>query len=210
MCHNFQFGPRIWASIEVIEINENHNQNDLSIFRNVNLSQTDDLDEEFVVVPDCFDLNKNWKSKTSSKNIPSNSQEQNDTLLDTSYLDVFSEKSPDSIKHSLPENSQMSDVQTSLSLANIQNEPEEEKSNDLKTFSSSLKEVLSSQPINIAVEHNNTAQKQSVEMKSPSSFPNSAFNLVKDALAISNNALSNVQMPSYVIRLISSYFIFEI
>ena len=182
-------------------MNENHSsQNEMCIFRNVNLSQTDDLDEEFVVVPDCFNLNKNWKSKTSSKSISTTNHEQNDTLLDTSYLDVFSEKSPDSIKNSFPENSQLTDAPTtSLSLASFQNEPEEEKSNDLKTLSSSLKEVLFSQPMNIAVSHNDTAQRSSIEMKSPSSFSaNSAFNLVKDAIAISNDALSNVQMPSYV------------
>lgn len=78
VCNNFKFGSRIWASIEVVD---DSNQLDSCSFRQSETSSSDDFEDEFVVVPDCFDLKKNWKSKINT---------QND--LETSYAEVREEK----------------------------------------------------------------------------------------------------------------------
>lgn len=79
VCNNFKFGSRIWASIEVVD---DSNQLDSCSFRQSETSSSDDFEDEFVVVPDCFDLKKNWKSKILNT--------QND--LETSYAEVREEK----------------------------------------------------------------------------------------------------------------------
>lgn len=105
-CNNFQFGPRIWCSIEVVDAEnpaedspqqtqQEQPKNGLIIdldnikmnnscfkpsnsYKPLNMSafeallspndqsRHDDTDDEFVVVPDCFDLSKKWKPPTTS------------------------------------------------------------------------------------------------------------------------------------------------
>lgn len=65
VCNGFKFGPRIWASIEVVSEPE-----DASSYQHqqssAEASTSESLDDEFVVVPACFDLNKDWKSECAS------------------------------------------------------------------------------------------------------------------------------------------------
>ena len=58
-CKCYQFGPRIWCKIQIagdIEMNPR------SMVRE---RFSENLDDEFVVIPDCFDLNKKWKQNSS-------------------------------------------------------------------------------------------------------------------------------------------------
>lgn len=86
-CHGFKFGPRIWCTIQVTGNTSNVERKDLSLAESMysersskltphrQLSQqfsqhhhtasisTEDVDDEFVVIPDCFDLDKKWTQK---------------------------------------------------------------------------------------------------------------------------------------------------
>ena len=90
-CNGFQFGPRVWCSIQVVASDLNNTsasvvlndesdkcQNDMPKSQadfdlNVNQasssvqSDNEDDEEEFVVVPDCFDLNKKWKKESAEE-----------------------------------------------------------------------------------------------------------------------------------------------
>lgn len=71
VCRGFQFGPRLWCAIEVAEkelANEDKQMCE-SFF-------SDDQDDEFVVLPDCLDLTKNWRSDCVNKH------------LEDSYLEI--------------------------------------------------------------------------------------------------------------------------
>lgn len=50
VCKGFQFGPRLWCAIEVIE-SESSSEHRFC----------EEDDDDFVVVPDCLDLTKKWK-----------------------------------------------------------------------------------------------------------------------------------------------------
>ncbi len=60
VCGEFQFGPRLWCAIEVVE----HIEDEKYLEHN-NFSE----DEEFVVVPDCLDLTKKWTPETTLNNL---------------------------------------------------------------------------------------------------------------------------------------------
>jgi hypothetical protein len=80
VCRGFQFGPRLWCSIIVIE-----SENDKLANFEKNFSDED----EFVVVPDCFDLNKKWKPEMNKTNIL-NDQNKKSIIndLENSYFEV--------------------------------------------------------------------------------------------------------------------------
>nr|QNH68102.1 next to BRCA1 protein [Brachionus koreanus] len=59
-CNDFQFGPKIWCSICV-----NDNQK-------IELSNDDEYDDEFEILPTCFDLSKKWTIESAEEvTIPS-------------------------------------------------------------------------------------------------------------------------------------------
>lgn len=66
VCRGFQFGPRLWCAIEVAEkeLADEDRQMCDSFF-------SDDQDDEFVVLPDCLDLTKNWRSDYVNKHLDS-------------------------------------------------------------------------------------------------------------------------------------------
>lgn len=79
VCNGFQFGPRLWCSIQVedVEINE----------EKLKYESCFSEDDEFVVVPDCFDLTKKWKPDYLSRNeIYKNTLEMNQLLNENEDL----------------------------------------------------------------------------------------------------------------------------
>ena len=125
-CHDFQFGPRIWCSIEVIDAQvsvqssiatteladasnmskscftkTNSRSSDMKSVNSLNISMIEtflssnhqskasqfieDLDDdEFVVVPDCFDLTKKWKTNQ----IDSELQELKRSMMDDNKCNI--------------------------------------------------------------------------------------------------------------------------
>lgn len=84
-CNGFKFGPRIWCTIQVTGDAENKEQlslatsiysekankaaaaaavaSQLSAQQAPSSMGAEDLDDEFVVIPDCFDLDKKWNNR---------------------------------------------------------------------------------------------------------------------------------------------------
>ena len=142
-CHSFQFGPRIWCSIEVIDPassvqssiaatdTEQTNMSkscfvrassrptggDAKSLSSLNVSMidaflnesqhqhqtrsrfTDDLDDdEFVVVPDCFDLTKKWKQHSDlDKELNELKRSMLDSQCNASFVNVDGEKKEEDI-----------------------------------------------------------------------------------------------------------------
>jgi hypothetical protein len=199
VCEQFQFGPRIWASIEVVsDLNESNPMLSDTLNFTKSSSLSDDLDDEFVVVPDCFDLNKNWKSNKC--NDEALNQTNNDLDLSYSINDSLKQNEFNNNNNNNKEQEQEKESTQEVVL------DQETKTLSSQSSSSSVSQQSTqpisyiiqpiSQPINIVRE---VIEKPSTnsDLKSPSSFT-TTLNLMKDALAVSNNALSNVQMPAYV------------
>jgi hypothetical protein len=190
VCEQFQFGPRIWASIEVVsDLNESNPMLSDTLNFTKSSSLSDDLDDEFVVVPDCFDLNKNWKSnKCNDESLNQTNNELdlsysiNDSLKQNEFINNNKEQEKESTQEVVLDQETISSQSSSVS---------EQSTQPISHFIQPI-----SQPINIVRE---VIEKPSTnsDLKSPSSFT-TTLNLMKDALAVSNNALSNVQMPAYV------------
>jgi hypothetical protein len=199
VCEQFQFGPRIWASIEVVsDLNESNPMLSDTLNFTKSSSLSDDLDDEFVVVPDCFDLNKNWKSNkcndealNQTNNDLDLSYSINDSLKQNEFNNNNNNKEQEQEKESTQEEVVLDQETKTLSSQSSSSSVSQQST---QPFSHIIQPI--SQPINIVRE---VIEKPSTnsDLKSPSSFT-TTLNLMKDALAVSNNALSNVQMPAYV------------
>lgn len=77
VCRGFQFGPRLWCTIEVVEPQTNVD-NEINSFSE---------DEEFVVVPDCLDLTKKWSPPQACQLVDQNLANE----LEISYFEVSSQ-----------------------------------------------------------------------------------------------------------------------
>ncbi|CAF0960237.1 unnamed protein product [Brachionus calyciflorus] len=75
-CNGFQFGPRIWCSIRV---------NGESVI-------SSESDDEFVVIPACFDLSKKWTLENTDEKEETMSQKSDSTYKSTEENTI--EKSP--------------------------------------------------------------------------------------------------------------------
>lgn len=89
-CNDFQFGPKIWCSIRV-------NDNNISEFHD------DDNDDEFEILPSCFDLTKKWtiesiEEKNSTSSIKLSECSSDEKILVTDRLlnekKILEEKNP--------------------------------------------------------------------------------------------------------------------
>jgi hypothetical protein len=127
-CNNFQFGPRIWCTIEVIEnplnsiqssiatteidpscVYAKANSTDLKSLNSLNVSMietfittstessknrylTEDFDDdEFVVVPDCFDLTKKWKPSALDAELNQLKKSLLESQFNASFIDFDNE-----------------------------------------------------------------------------------------------------------------------
>lgn len=82
VCRGFQFGPRLWCAIEVVEkeLAVEDKQMCESFF-------SDDQDDEFVVLPDCLDLSKNWRPDFVNKHLE-DSYLEIEAQIDKTLLDL--------------------------------------------------------------------------------------------------------------------------
>lgn len=191
-CHDFQFGPRIWCSIEVIDAQvsvqssiatteladasnmskscftkTNSRSSDIKSVNSLNISMIEtflssnhqskasqfieDLDDdEFVVVPDCFDLSKKWKTNQ----IDSELQELKRSMMDdnkcnTSFVNFDDKKEMDLLNDSIFE--YKSDVDKKLDQLTESVKKLSNNNNDLIMLNSATESNISSN------KHENTA-----------------------------------------------------
>lgn len=141
-CNGFQFGPRIWCNIQVTGGNGNGeagssselvSREQLSLATSiysekaskqqslmlVNHVPPEDLDDEFVVIPDCFDLDKKWKQQQQQQ---TNTQESSSKPSSVNLNDIGFHSDDDDDDHSICNASQHQQQQ---------NEPESSSGVDL-------------------------------------------------------------------------------
>lgn len=133
-CNGFAFGPRIWCSIEVLTndgekesmINLEHSLNHMPSAppaneenkscssqnpSNLNLTISDcneDMDDEFVVVPDCFDLSKKWKPTTCEQK-----KQEKQTVIQQKVSSI-----PNSLNQTFDEENMLKNDETLLNISN--------------------------------------------------------------------------------------------
>jgi hypothetical protein len=240
-CNGFAFGPRIWCSIEVITNNfekesminlessltqpsaPSENEENKSSFSSsisqekpfsLNLTTSDcneDMDDEFVVVPDCFDLTKKWKSTTCDQKEPKS------TTIPNSLNQTFDEENM--LKHdetlinvSNGLTSNASEIQVisptpsnDSSTLNIDTLPYEIKTSlseedIVKPKSIDLIKLEPAKKIesNITEENSNSSKK--IDSKNNDEDLNSSFDdkhNLSSAFDLMKNAFSNLGAPSY-------------
>lgn len=209
-CNGFTFGPRIWCSIEVVDdvlkekndvnpvvqsFSANSSQNllnlDATFSDNISNINGETSDDEFVVVPDCFDLTKKWKKTDQFENlnkISENTNKENEHLRpDETLIDLSTSKADESssseIQVLLP--SPSSSITTEANQNDLLNNLTIETNRDYKNqpeISNSIDLVKLIPATNLT---NDSASNKSENNLS------SAFDLMK-------NAFSNLGRPSYV------------
>ena len=216
-CNGFTFGPRIWCSIEVVDdvlkekndvnpvvqsFSANSSQNllnlDATFSDNISNINGETSDDEFVVVPDCFDLTKKWKKTDQFENlnkISENTNKENEHLRpDETLIDLSTSKADESssseIQVLLP--SPSSSITTEANQNDLLNNLTIETNGDYKNqpeISNSIEVVKLIPATNLT---NDSASNKSENNLS------SAFDLMK-------NAFSNLSRLSYVIFYLSIY-----
>ena len=176
VCRGFQFGPRLWCAIEVAEkeLTEEDKQLATSQFLD-----SDDQDDEFVVLPDCLDLSKEWRPDLSKD-------------LEASYLEI--EQQIDQTLHEISANYGTLDSQVTFYIQC--DKPAEKLFEKVKkaSCSESFEEVRTPDPasstasISVQVETAEPVVEARIESQIPTSSSDvpentSSFDVIKNSLA---------------------------
>lgn len=164
----------------------------------------DDLDDEFVVVPDCFDLTKKWKSPRDESEVQtkdqSNQQENSFLNLSSSYMDNTANKTHTLVNNQdlimLESQESKEEPLSETSTDTIEQIPEEKPTTSKNSDSSENKEPQSSISLiplvpATKIEDKNQKITENESNTSTPVKPESTFDKMK-------NAFSNLGHPSYV------------
>lgn len=213
-CNGFQFGPRIWCSISVNAGDELANgaqellmKQELSLRMNLpqglrrlssihgqnefrNSIQSDDLDDEFVVVPDCFDLSKKWRP-----------EEKFESNLDNNDLTIFDKSDLEEDKPNkdliLLNSTESSDTDSEIQVEH------RETTKSLQVESIEEQTVIIAENKSIDTSDLLLNGKQNIEINEINNKTNIGQAQISSAFDMMKNAFSNLGSPSYV-----NYFCF--